>query len=118
MTEESYIIVYTMILSQNLTQKIGKKNDWRIVYNSIYYHSQSKMNKKNDSKNEVKQYIIVYTMILSQKWLKNESKNDWRIIYKTIYYDSQSKFDSKMSKKNEWRIVYNSIYYDSQSKKG
>ena len=51
MTEESYIIVYTILLSQNMTQKIRKmseKNDWRIIYNSIYYPSQSKFDSKNE----------------------------------------------------------------------
>ena len=67
MTRESYNILYTMFLSQKLTQKINKKNDWRIVYNSIYYHSQSKID-----------------------W-KLSKKNDWRIVYNSIYNDSQSK---------------------------
>ena len=57
MTEESYIIVYTMFLSQKLNEKWVRKMKW-------------------------KQYIIVYTMILSQKMSKkNELKNDWRIVY-------------------------------------
>ena len=39
-----------MILSQKLTQEISKKNDWRIVYNSIYYHLQSKIDWKMSEK--------------------------------------------------------------------
>ena len=39
-----------MILSQKLTQEISKKNDWRIVYNSIYYDSQSKIDWKMSEK--------------------------------------------------------------------
>ena len=70
MTEESYIIVYSMIFSQNLTQKWSKT-----VYNSIYYHLQSKID-----------------------WNMSR-KNEWRIIYNSIYYHLQSKFDSKMTQK-------------------
>ncbi len=64
------------------------KNDWRVIYNSIYYDF----------------------------WVKNWLKNEWEIVYNNIYYDLQSKFDWKMSKKNDWRVIYNSIYYHSQSK--
>ena len=43
-----------MFLSQNLSEKINKKNelknDWRIVYNSIYYVSQSKIEWKMSEK--------------------------------------------------------------------
>ena len=54
---------------------MSKKNDWEIVYNSIYYDLQSKYNSKIGK------------------------KNDWRVIYKTIYYNLQSKIDWKMSEK-------------------
>ena len=43
-----YIIVYSMIYSQKLIEKLSKKNDWEILYNSIYYHSQSKYDSKNE----------------------------------------------------------------------
>ena len=46
MTEEQYIIVYTMILSEKLTEK---------------------MSKKNESKMTEEQYIVLYNMIYSQK---------------------------------------------------
>ena len=39
-----------MILSQKLTQEISKKNDWRIVYNSIYYDLQAKFDSKMSEK--------------------------------------------------------------------
>ena len=58
MTEESYIIVYTILLSQNLTQKIRKMSQ--------------KMTEES--------YIIVYTILLSQnmtqKIRKMSEKND------------------------------------------
>ena len=52
MTEESYIIVYSIIYSQKLSEKtirkMSEKNDWRIVYKTIYYDFEWKMSKKND----------------------------------------------------------------------
>ena len=77
MTEESYIIVYSMILQS----KIGKKNEW-----------------KNDWREYIRLYSIIYSQNLTQKMnKKNEWKNDWEIVYKTIYYD----FEWKISKKND-----------------
>ena len=49
MTQEKYIRLYSMILSQFLIQK-NKKIEWEIVYNSIYYHLQSKIESKMSEK--------------------------------------------------------------------
>ena len=50
---------------------MSEKNDWRIVYKTIYYDFEWKMSKKNDS----------------------------GIVYNSIYYHLQSKIDWKMSEK-------------------
>ena len=62
MTQEYYIRLYTMIFSQKLNEKF----EWRILYKTIYYVSQSKIWVKN----EVKQYIILYTIIYSEKLIE------------------------------------------------
>ena len=69
------------------------KNDWRIVYNSIYYVSQSKIEWKMSEKMTQEYYIRLYTMIFSQKL--NE-KFEWRIIYKLYTMFLSQKFEWKM----------------------
>ena len=48
-----------MFLSQKFDSK-NKKNDSGIVYKTLYYHSQSKIGKKNEWKND---WEIVYNSI-------------------------------------------------------
>ena len=67
MSEESYIRLYTIIYSQ----KMNKKNDWRIVYSHIYNDFESKI-----------------------EWKINKTI-EWRIVYNLIYYHLQSKIDKK-----------------------
>ena len=65
MTEESYIIVYTMFLSQKW-MKNEWKNDSGILYKTIYNDFQSKI----EWKFEWRIIYKLYTMFLSQKLTK------------------------------------------------
>ena len=64
MTKEYYKRLYTILYSQNLIKKWVRKLTEEIVYNSIYYDSQSKIDWKMSK--------------------KNESNFDWRVVYSLI----------------------------------
>ena len=66
MSEESYIRLYTIIYSQ----KMNKKNDWRIVYSHIYNDFESKIEWKINKTMNEESYIILYSIIYSQKLIK------------------------------------------------
>ena len=84
MSEESYIVSYSIILSQKMSEKWVRKMSEESYIVSYTMILSQKLNEKSIRKMSEESYIVSY---IQWFWVKNWMKNktiEWRIVYNLI----------------------------------